>query len=47
MGLVDYGAVHSSYISLALALHLDKLKVLKQVVNKRVCTGITGCQRTM
>ena len=45
MGLVDSGAVHSSYISLALALHLDKLKVLKQVVNKRVCTGIKGSQQ--
>ena len=44
-GLVDSGAVHASYISIALALHLDELKVLKQVVNRRVCTGIKGSQQ--
>ena len=44
-GLVDSGAVHSSYISLAFARRLDKLNILKRIVNKRICTGIKGSQQ--
>jgi hypothetical protein len=46
MGLIDTGAVQSSYISLQLAQKLDKLNAMKHVVNKRICTGLKHAKCT-
>ena len=46
-GLIDTGAVHSSYISTAFADRLDSLNfVKKRTSNKRVCTGLTDATCT-